>query len=678
MDYVPQAIHCVAVEDCNDPSRLALSRADGSIEIWNIRDDWYQEIIIPGCNGTSVESLDWCKGRLFTAGLHAELTEWNLNSLCPKVTVDSFGGAVWCLTVNRGRTCIAAGCEDGSVRLFEITDDGFFYSKSLDQQQGRVLCVSWHQNDNMLVTGASDSTVRVFNVTSGHCSLRITVDEFHSRSTLIWAISITRNFVIVTGDSLGNTQFWDGKHGTLLQSFRAHMADVLAVCVNEEEDMVFSGGVDSKIVQFREITNKDGVSSWVKAGSERMFSQDVRCLATFSGNQKTLISGGLDPSIILYSVNEFGRRSDRRKIPPFPHSPLVFLASAANILMHQKSNGLQFWKLEKTVDKSTASLRTPVHLVEIKKKGDYHILCSAISPCASWAAFSDVHHISLFKLSLETDGKSQVKVTKVFPLPVELLPAKKLNFTSDSSKLVIATCQGLIQILTLEDESRLMYTLKIPCESQDPLSISLVAVSEDGHWLACSDSTRTINIFSLKKRKLKNTLPRLDSPVTALAFQPGTNNLAVICCNHQLYVFKPSNARLTDWSRHALQHGLPEQWRTRRSKVINIEFHPRDHHIVLLQDREMFTLLDFNEPLPNVDDILYESKLVRHQKRKLETNDEVTNEVQEQKAFKACIKYSPLLYAGFAKDASLVVVERPWKFIVERLPPPLYRKKYGK
>lgn len=26
-----------------------------------------------------------------------------------------------------------------------------------------------------------------------------------------------RNFVIVTGDSLGNTQFWDGKHGTLLQ-----------------------------------------------------------------------------------------------------------------------------------------------------------------------------------------------------------------------------------------------------------------------------------------------------------------------------------------------------------------------------------------------------------------------------------------------------------------------------
>lgn len=99
---------------------------------------------------------------------------------------------------------------------------------------GRVLCLSWHLSDNTLVTGASDSTVRLYNVTSGmhllmlpitklfiwvtssedcsdnmdrfdgclislsvpnfigHCTLRITVDEFQSRSTLIWAIHMTR------------------------------------------------------------------------------------------------------------------------------------------------------------------------------------------------------------------------------------------------------------------------------------------------------------------------------------------------------------------------------------------------------------------------------------------------------------------------------------------------------
>lgn len=677
MAYVPHAIHCVALEDGNDPSRIALSRADGSIEIWNIKDDWYQEIIIPGCNGTSVESLDWCKGRLFTGGLNAEITEWNLKSLCPKATLDSFGGAVWCLAVNHTRTQLAAGCEDGSVRLFDVTNDGLCYSKSLDQQQGRVLCISWHHNDYTLVTGASDSTVRVYNVSSGNCSLRITMDEFQSRSTLIWAICITRNFVIITGDSLGNTQFWDGIHGTLLQSFRAHLADVLAVCLNEEEDIVFSGGVDSKIVQFRQITNKNGVSTWVKAGSERMFSQDVRCLAILGTcrNEKFLISGGLDPNIMLYSINEFGR-SAKRKISPFPHSPFVFLAATANVLMYQMASGLQFWQLEQTGVESTTSLRLPVHLADIKKKGDYHILCSAVSPCASWAAFSDVHHISLFKLSLATNGKSQVKITKVSPLPVELLPAKQLEFTPDSSKLIVATCQGLIQILAVEEAPHLLSTLKVPCQSKDSPSVYLVAVSNDMHWLACSDSAQTVSIFSLNKLKLKNTLPRLDSRVTAMAFQPETNNLAVICCNHKVYMFVPSSGKLTDWSRQALQHGLPKQWTTRPNKVINIEFHPSNHEIMLLQDDEMFTLLDLSEPLPDVDTVLYESKLVKYQKRKLKTND-VANKDHEQHAVKVCIKYSPLLYAGFAKDTSLVVTERPWKSIVEKLPPPLYRKKYG-
>lgn len=31
------------------------------------------------------------------------------------------------------------GCEDGRVRLFEITADGLNYSKSLDQQDGKRL-----------------------------------------------------------------------------------------------------------------------------------------------------------------------------------------------------------------------------------------------------------------------------------------------------------------------------------------------------------------------------------------------------------------------------------------------------------------------------------------------------------------------------------------------------------
>lgn len=316
-------------------------------------------------------------------------------------------------------------------------------------------------------------------------------------------------------------------------------------------------------------------------------------------------------------------------------------------------------------------------LVEINKKGDYHIVCSAISPCACWVAFSDVHHISLFKLTLVKEGQLQVTVSKVFPLPVELLPAKQLIFTSDSSKLICATTQGLIQILVLGDEPHLTGSLEIPHQNKELCGIHLVAVSDDMRWLACSDCTKTVNVFNLKKMKLKNTLPHLESRVTAMVFQPNTNNLVVICCNNQLYMFKPSNGKLTDWSRKALEKGLPKQWTTRHCKVTNIQFHPSNHELMLLQDHQMFTTLDLRQPLPDVDVTLYESRLVKQQKRKRGFIIDGTLKDQDQTAIKVCRKYWPLLYAGYTKDSSLVVVERPWKSIVEKLPPPLYRKKYG-
>ncbi len=39
---------------------------------------------------------------------------------------------------------------------------------------------------------------------------------FHYIKTLV-VVVVFSNFVIITGDSLGNTQFWDGQQGTLIQ-----------------------------------------------------------------------------------------------------------------------------------------------------------------------------------------------------------------------------------------------------------------------------------------------------------------------------------------------------------------------------------------------------------------------------------------------------------------------------
>lgn len=265
---------------------------------------------------------------------------------------------------------------------------------------------------------------------------------------------------------------------------------------------------------------------------------------------------------------------------------------------------------------------------------------------------------------------------QVLPLPIHLLPARGLIFSPDSSKLISATSQGSVQILDLGEEPSLSYTLSIAQRDKGLTAVNLVAVSSDLHWLACADYNNTLTVFSLTKMKVKCTLPHLESRMTSLAFQPQTNHLSVVCCNNQVYLFKPSSGKLTKWSRRALEHGLPKQWTSRRSQVINIQFYPSCHEVMLLQDHNMFTLLDLKQPLPDTEVCLYDTKLVQ-QKRKQSTCRDVVEQDLKQAAFKVCRKYSPLLFAGFTKDSSLVVVERPWQAMVEMLPPPLYRKKYG-
>ena len=43
---------------------------------------------------------------------------------------------------------------------------------------------------------------------------------------------------VVSGDSRGKTSFWNGKTGTLMDSYQSHKADVLAVAVGEDQQVI--------------------------------------------------------------------------------------------------------------------------------------------------------------------------------------------------------------------------------------------------------------------------------------------------------------------------------------------------------------------------------------------------------------------------------------------------------
>jgi U3 small nucleolar RNA-associated protein 4 len=69
----------------------------------------------------SVEAVVWRDGRIYTAGLTSQVSQWNSDTLMLQETVDSFGGPVWALAMSPDGTRLAAGCEDGCVKLFDVT-----------------------------------------------------------------------------------------------------------------------------------------------------------------------------------------------------------------------------------------------------------------------------------------------------------------------------------------------------------------------------------------------------------------------------------------------------------------------------------------------------------------------------------------------------------------------------
>jgi U3 small nucleolar RNA-associated protein 4 len=100
---------------------------------------------------------------------------------------------------------IAVGTEEGYISLFEVTDDGLLFDRTLDKQEGRVLCLAWHSSGNKIVSGSSD-TIRVWNVLTGSPILRITtgrVEKF--KETIVWSVKIMDDLTIISGDSRGKT-----------------------------------------------------------------------------------------------------------------------------------------------------------------------------------------------------------------------------------------------------------------------------------------------------------------------------------------------------------------------------------------------------------------------------------------------------------------------------------------
>ena len=139
IEWNPSAINMMAVNSTEE--LLAVARSDSSIEIRNIEDTKLYKFI-PAIQDKSVgrvQAMTWIntqingksKELLLTAGLNGFVTSWDISTLKEIQNCNSFGGPIWCMKPNSDGSLISLGCEDGTVRIFEMIEGELIYKSFL-------------------------------------------------------------------------------------------------------------------------------------------------------------------------------------------------------------------------------------------------------------------------------------------------------------------------------------------------------------------------------------------------------------------------------------------------------------------------------------------------------------------------------------------------------------------
>jgi len=483
------------------------------------------------------------KLRLISAGLHSDVTEWDVETLEPIETCSPGGGAVWGLAV-QGQQLFAA-CDDGTVRVMSLAGGAgsLMYAKRISIAKARLLSLA--VQDGAVFAGA-DSKISKWSIEAGVCEGSMQLEKPPRGHTLIWSLVSLEDKMLASGDSLGLVQIWDTVACVLLHRFAQHQADVLALAASSDGRTLLSGSVDAKISEFGR--QKGSQERWVFRDAMLCHSHDVRAIViddTKKG-RNTQISAGAAGRLFVFKPLESGHDKAARPFQCSNFSPLFQTASISEdsrLVLCQKGQTLELWYLPEPEDAPSlgASARAPEGqlLLTISlagksigpdgtKRSTEYLCSSTISPNGKRVAASDMTGTRLFNLSV-----SELQVQRVaVPIEIANSAARALKFCSPKL-LAVAPWHGHVIHLLDCEEKKLRASFE---EHKAPVSL-LAAGGPGGEWLASADLAGAVNIFSLDGLFHHASVPVGRGVATALGFDSSGKHLVVATTAHVVTLF---------------------------------------------------------------------------------------------------------------------------------------------
>ncbi|KAK4478315.1 hypothetical protein RD792_017604 [Penstemon davidsonii] len=749
---------------------------------------WHCQLTIHGDPNSRVSSLVWCRpgprggplGRLLSSSIDGTVSEWDCIDLKQKTVLDTIGISIWqiaaeplndlqtttnhetisenghaSLSISNGideedsseseddgdrdavelheennakYTRLAIACDDGCVRIYNVSDEEkLTYNRTLPRVGGRTLSVTWSPDAKRIYSGSSDGFIRCWDAKLGNEIYRITVGlgGVGSRNDLcIWSLLALRCGTIVSGDSSGSVQFWDGQFGTLLQAHSYHKGDVNALATAPSHNRVFSAGADGQVILYKLSSDAVGSSDekfvpealkkWIYVGYVRAHTHDVRALTVAvpisheadlppdekvkrqRGREKPLdfsyqkwahlgvpmlISAGDDTKLFAYSAKEFTKFSPHDICPApqrmpmqlvpktvFDQTPLLLVQAAhwLDIYCVRLKNGV----VSEVGPGPSGGLATTELVARVKCKASRKIVCSAISSSGTSFSYSDHLKPNLFELKRSKSGKNVWTVNKR-RLPPELPFAHSMIYSSDSSRLLLAGHDRRIYVIDV-GTAELVHSFT-PCRKEDgeelPPSeppITKMFTSTDGQWLAAVNCFGDVYIFNLETLRQHWFISRLDgASVTAGGFTPRNSNILIISTSsNQVYALDVEAKQLGEWS---MQHtfSLPRRYQEFPGEVIGLSFQPSSSSssVIVYSPRAM-CLIDFGMPVDRENDSELSTGKQHSNgglKRKVRVHELETNKQHSgRKNFEFCPFRDPVLFVEHLSKNSLLVIDKPW------------------
>ncbi|CAL8461915.1 g1446 [Coccomyxa elongata] len=720
--FVPwQPTAAIASAATADGSLLAVARENGSIELWETA-TWTCFQRLPGREEASVSCMAWAQDpvdgseRLFTGGLDGALTEWDLRTRRPRHVGDSFGGAVWAMAAEpRGQMKegdaprVAVACDDGVLRVFtaEGLSPGLAYHRSMPALGSRLLSVAWHPSGQSVLVGTAISTMHAWHLASSRELMRINIGDGSGAEQCAWAVLVLPDGTMVSGDAAGGVQFWDARLGTRLASFHKHAADVLTLAAAPEGNAVFASGVDNQLAAFKLVTGQKGKPErWVFTESRRPHSHDVRTLtvASIPGRDPVLISAGNDAQILVHSVPRFSQEHPVR-VCKCPQPPLLAHASGGSPphLLSAQGTQVDLWRLGVAHDRQqhAASVsgwawaegapvdvgQEPRHLARIAAKGPAHVAAAAMSADGAAIAFcqADPESVRLFRLAV-APGSDAVALSRQ-SLPDKLPTAAALAFTSDGSRLLMATPEARVVVVDLE-EKQVAATFSEAAQQEEVAGwapgpatasgrtaaarlasvVTQLLVSPDNRWAALV-TPRLTHLYDLAAMKYHGRLPVFEEGgvVTAAAFGPSGDVIALATAGNHVALFEAATLRHTPWSL-ANTARPPQRLLQMPGSVCGISFCP-DPQVksAVLHTASSLCHVDFEAPPAPA--------APKRRRRSRQPQPDLARTPGAN--FRVLPLENPCLLCTYTSTNAALLVEKAWTEIMKTFPPPLYRHRYG-